>query len=145
MISVNLMGIHQSKYIYCKNEKLNKYLVEKCIKYNANVKIDGKLINCNAVNYFYKGRYNIIVSGSLTDKETIFAILHELSHIDLNYIGKNFEKKSYLSIKEKIVNINLIYKNRNIIKNNIYLLIVCAMLSENVLFKMITFRGLYYV
>ena len=76
------------------------------------------------------------------EQKRVFSILHELSHIDLGYIGEKYEKKVDSSIYEKIVNLNLVYKNRRIINNKVYILLyLYAIISEPILTKKIVFGG----
>ncbi|WP_026504381.1 ImmA/IrrE family metallo-endopeptidase [Butyrivibrio sp. NC3005] len=126
--------------MYCKNEKIRKYLEDKCKKYNVKIDISHELTKCGAVNYYYKGNYYILVNSKISDDDKIFAILHELSHIELKLIGEKFEKKSSKSITEKIVNLNVIFKNKEIIMNgNLFMLMLFAVVSETLLVKKIVF------
>lgn len=126
--------------MYCKNKRINQYIADKCNEMNVKVDISDKITNCAAVNYYYKEKYYVIVNGMILEKKRIFAILHELSHIELKFIGRKFEKRASNSITEKIVNLNMIKKNKKIILNkNLLLLMLYAIISESLLEKKIVF------
>lgn len=130
--------------MYCRNEFVNDCIINQCNMLNASITLSSKLNACGALNYCYNGKNYIIVNDKLSEQKKIFAILHELSHIDLGYIGEKYEKKTESSIYEKIVNINLVYKNKRIINNKVYILLyLYAIISEPILTKKIVFGGTY--
>lgn len=125
-----------------KNNYIDKYVREKSAELNvSNIIRNTKLDRCGAVTYIYKGKYNIVINSMLSEKEQLFGILHELSHIELGLIGKKYEKKASGSISEKIVNFNLVRNNKNIISNNSMELYFWAIVSERELIKKIKFIG----
>ena len=122
------------------NERVDTYIHKQCIKYNTVVEWVDNLVDCVSVILFYNNKKIILINRGITGKQICLSILHELSHIDLGFIGEAFEKKGKNNIKEKIVNINMIIKNRAIIKGWILPYIVLALISEKKLFKMMEFK-----
>ncbi|MCI9140670.1 MAG: ImmA/IrrE family metallo-endopeptidase [Lachnospiraceae bacterium] len=128
--------------MYCRNEFVNDSIINQCNMLNASITLSSKLNICAALTYCYNGKNYIIVNDKLSEQKRVFSILHELSHIDLGYIGEKYEKKVDSSIYEKIVNLNLVYKNRRIINNKVYILLyLYAIISEPILTKKIVFGG----
>lgn len=128
--------------MFCKNKYVDLYILELCNRLNIEIILSSKLKGCNGLNYLYNNKNYIIINSNLSEEIKIFSVLHEISHIQLNYMGEKYEKKGANSLSEKIVNLNLIYRNKKIIKNRLYILLyLYAIISEYLLTKNIIFGG----
>ena len=93
-ITEELLSVQRrSKYMYCRNEFVNDSIINQCNMLNASITLSSKLNICAALTYCYNGKNYIIVNDKLSEQKRVFSILHELSHIDLGYIGEKYEKK----------------------------------------------------
>lgn len=118
------------KYINQQKDKLNITII-------YTNKFDGL---CNAVTIYYKNQYIIYLNEKLNGKEKILTILHEISHIQLGYLGEKYAKKKSSSIYEKIVDINMILKIRGYI-SNFPKMFFLSFISEKKLYQTIKFKG----
>lgn len=140
MMEENLMERHRNKSLYLKNNYIADYIVAKCGK-TVDIQIVSKLCNCAALTYAYDSKYIILLAPNDDEKMLIFTILHELSHIQLGFLGEKYEKKTASSPYEKIVNINLIIKNIRLFNiRDIPRYVVLALISEENLVKKIKFK-----
>jgi len=128
--------------MYCNDKSINLYISEKAKNLNCRVAVVKGLKDCAAVTYTYNNKFESLVSDELPEQELLFALLHELSHVELGYIGEKFQKKGIGSWVEKKVDMNVVSSNRKIIKNrNIVFLYLLALIYEPWLVKKIKFGG----
>lgn len=140
MTGENLMEKHQNKFSYLKNNYIIDHLENKCGK-AVDIQIVNKLHNCAALTYAYNSKYIIMLAPNYNEKMLVFTILHELSHIELGFLGEKYEKKIASSFYEKIVNINLIIKNMQLFNiRDIPKFVMFALISEENLVKKIRFK-----
>lgn len=86
--------------------------------------------------------YIIYISKNISEKRFVFSILHELSHIQLHFLGNGYEKKRENSFSEKYVNINLIMNNACLLRKiKIPYYLILALFSEKLLYQKIKILG----
>lgn len=134
------MERHRSKYLYY-NENIDIYIQNKCREYQVDIEYVENLDNCASVLLLYKNKKIFLINKDLMRKQQHFSILHEFSHIDLGFIGESYEKKESKDIIEKIVNVHMIIKNREIVRGCIIFLVFLALVSEKLLIEHIRFYG----
>lgn len=128
--------------MYLNDGELNDYLNKKCGKFNLEViKTDKLAGKCIATTIKYDNKYMVLIDENVKDKLYKISVLHELSHIELNFIGPKYEKRSKNNLYEKIVNLHMVWSNRKILDR--FCVVICilsAIISEDLLYRTIRFK-----
>lgn len=124
------------------NESLRSYENTLIEKYNCSIQIvNNPAFNCCGATIKQNQRYIIFINEKLNEKYRMVCFLHEISHIQLGFLGKKYEKKNGNTITERIVNTNMIIRNKNIWPpGNFLQFIFLSIFSENLLYKKIKFK-----
>lgn len=136
----NLMEKPRNRFLFLKNNYFIEYLESVCHE-NVDVQIVDNLSHCAGLTYQYKKQYTILLAPNKKESMLVFSILHELSHIELGFLGSRYEKKSESSIYEKIINIHLVVKNRKLFDKKSFLkYVLLGLISEKALVNSIKFK-----
>lgn len=111
-------------------------------KFNCSIQIvNNSGFNCCGATIKLNQRYIIFLNEKLSEKYRTVCFLHEISHIQLGFLGKKYEKKSGNYITERIVNMNMIIRNKNIWPpGKLFQFILLSIFSEKLLYKKIEFK-----